>query len=297
LQSDPDSPKTLETLRTLATAAALRLIRRGRLPLRTAGQQWEEQDADELVAEAWMSGRLRSALERATNDRQLKAYVAGTLQQQAIVMLRKSGAAALYYRVTGVLKEGPFVGHPDDHWFTIYVELGRYTGSNADLVAAAFRVPIKVLPQKEDARTTSFASREHLETLITAILERAGLPVLDNQIVEVVGERVGYPVVRGLDTIDDYDPVAPEPADGTDTTDEITAILELGDERVEAILELLTEEERGALPYIELSDVKLGARIGRGKTYANTLRARIRTKLIAAGHGSWMLRSSGVETP
>lgn len=150
------------------------------------GDRWTTPALEDLAQQFWTSGSADKVTLSATDDRHLRALVNTAVRHAAIGELRKNGRAALHDRLVDVLGNGDFV-KAGQHWrLPEHTPELTYQGSRRDLLEAAFDAPVDRLYVKETSkRETSFASRKQFESMLQAVLERAGAAVSFAELKEV----------------------------------------------------------------------------------------------------------------
>lgn len=265
LRRQPADDADLRGLDLLVRAAALGMVRSGKYPnpWRTA---WTDDDADDLAQELFASGRHSRLVLTATDDQHLERLVKKTLGRMVIDELRKVGLAALRDRLNDVLGEGEF-SKLNDTWGLPNQDAQLvYQGGVATLKGAARSVEVEVLHVRDDSkRSSSFASRDHLEALCVAVLTEAGAYVPLATLIEVVEDRLG------LDASSVFEPIDDNIAD-RDQVPDVEIV-----ETVDAIWQRLEADERKLIPYLDPDDTvrAVAAEIGFGRDKVSRLRRRI----------------------
>jgi hypothetical protein len=265
LRRQPVDDADLRRLDLLVRAAALGLVRSGRYPnpWRTG---WTDDDADDLAQELFASGRHNKLVLTATDDQHLERLVNTTLGRMVIDELRKVGLAALRDRLIDVLGDAEFTKLSDTWGLPNHDPQLVYQGSVATLKDAARGVEVDVLHVRDDSkRSSSFASRDQLEALCTAVLTEAGAYVPLATLIEVVEDRLGLHASSVFEPIDD------NIADRDQVPD-----VEIAD-TVDAIWQRLEADERKLIPYLDPDDTvrAVAAEIGFGRDKVSRLRRRI----------------------
>jgi hypothetical protein len=223
----------------------LSVIRDNRIP-KPGGGTWNAEDAQDLVQDLFVSGRVNKLVLSAADDADFLAKATVATRNMIVDRLRETGQAAVRERVIDVLNKGAFVKHRvkgEDSYGLVGQDGGeRYQGNRVDLRLAADRAPVRLYPFNPDAeRASSFAPREDIERLLTTVLAEAGAPVPVATLVEVVGQRVD--LGRVPDQVD-ADPVLP-------MTNPEAALI--GAEIADEIWARLTPTQRQLLPHLDAS--------------------------------------------
>lgn len=271
---------------------ARRLIGRERLPARDDGGSWQLDEADDLAQELWLSGRVRRAIDEATDGADLRTRLLKGLYQRAVELHRASTNGALYQRVKKIIKVGPFVETLAGWDVTSAAPVVPSAPVGLSLRAVAHTIEVRKIPQQDDARATSFAPREHLVALVTAVLQANGAPMPLDEIVELVADR--------LADVPHGDAISVEETDGgrADSAEDVALDHLDGRDQWAALRAHLTPDEQCVLLYRDLPDRELGERLGFGKSKAGALKKSVAAKLAlqaTGGHGNEMLRTTGEE--
>lgn len=265
LRRQPVDDADLRRLDLLVRAAALGLVRSGKYPnpWRTG---WTDGDADDLAQELFASGRHNKIILTANDDQHLERLVKTALGRMVIDELRKAGFAAVRERLTDILCKGDFCKSNDTWGLSTHDTRLVYQGDASTLKRAARGVEVAVLRVRDDSkRSSSFASREHLEALCTTVLTEASAYVPLATLLEIVEDRLGLHASSLHEPIDDNtaDHVHVPDADVADTVD--------------AIWQQLEPDERKLLPYLDPDDTvrAVAEEVGFGRDKVSRLRRRI----------------------
>jgi hypothetical protein len=191
---------------------AANAVGRSGQPPSADGQPWTATSLEDLAQDFWDLGSADKVVLASRDDTHLRALVHLEVKHVATRQLRKSGRAALNDRIVDVLGKGHFV-KAGAYWRLPEQVAGTtYQGSRRDLLEAAFEIPVTRQYVKESSkRESSFASRDQLEAMIRAVLERAGAAVSLAELREVAQRWLNLHSPYSSVALDDDFPSNDEP--------------------------------------------------------------------------------------
>jgi RNA polymerase sigma factor (sigma-70 family) len=259
-------------LERLVREVARKLVSSGRTI--SIGNQGTSNAIDELVQEFFLLP-VRIAVESATDDDSLRAYIYTMLDNHLINEYRRTERGRLHVRAKKILQEGGFIEDPKNYWRRSSDPASVFEGSEASLVAACQHVEVNVVTWSSSAKRNSpSASRECFLKLLSSIFDCAAGAVNESTLINVLAGRLGLLPMPFAELLDIADP-SPDP-------EEQLILDELDDEVSVLIHDLwrqLSPDERRILPSIGSSSRLAATQLGIGRTKANQVQARLKAKL------------------
>jgi hypothetical protein len=244
------------------------------------GGQWTAEDIEDLVGDFFADpGRILDLAVGAKDDAHFKKRIAKTLVRVNSSTFRKTALGVLRRRV-----ERRLAGRSDvvlvapAHWaLTPHANEPHWSGGTEPLQVAAAGVSVaEAKPQAWDSdrrpQATSIAS---LDAVCTAVLDRAGAPIVRPDVLAVVCERILPAAVAQPIVGDDEEPPTHQVPDADAHTGPGSAL-------ATTIWDNLTPDERELLPNLDIASRQLAAEgaLGLGSSALAVRITNLRTKLM-----------------